>query len=235
MRFPMSLTTFQAIILIGVASLCTNSLLAQGTVVFNNRVATVLITYVYAPNPLNPFMQQIGTGSADTPSGTTDWSGFTRIGANGTAGPYGAATTLATLLGAPGVNQDPNSLQPSTIVTSFRSGTASGNVAASTAAFNNIPKDAPSATIQMVAWDNSSGQFPTYASLLLAIVAGTAPAYGKSNPFNLANIGGDFNTPPNLIGLTSFSLAIVPEPTSFALLGLGAAILMFRGRKNAVL
>jgi len=224
------------VILSAFALTCAASVFAQGTVSFNNRVTGTLITYVYAPNPADPSTVRTGAGSADTPSGTTDWTGFTRIGASGTGGQYGASTTLSTLLGAPGLNQDPNSLQPATTTTTFRTGGAAGNVVATTLTFNNIPKDAPSGTFQMVAWDNTSGNFPTWQSVLAALGTPSPsddPVFGKSNPFNLTGIGGDFNTPPNPIGLTSFSLAAIPEPSSFALAGLGtAALLIFRRRKN---
>ena len=222
------------VILSAFALTCAASVFAQGTVSFNNRVTGVLITYVYAPDSSG--VQRVGAGSADTPSGTTDWTGFTRIGASGTGGQYGASTTLATLLGAPGLNQDPNSLQPATTTTTFRTGAAAGNVVATTLTFNNIPKDAPNGTFQMAVWDNSSGNFPTWQSVLTALATPSPlddPVFGRSGAFNLTGIGGDFNTPPNPIGLTSFSLAAIPEPSSFALAGLGtAALLIFRRRKN---
>jgi len=50
---------------------------------------------------------------------------------------------------------------------------------------------------------------------------------------NVEAIGGGFNTPPN-IPFTSFNIYFIPipEPGSFALLGLGAAaLLIFRRRK----
>ena len=60
--------------------------------------------------------------------------------------------SIMKVLGAPGLNQDVNSLQPATTTTTFRTGAAAGNVAATTLTFNNIPKDAPRGTFQMVAW-----------------------------------------------------------------------------------
>ncbi len=82
----------------------------------------------------------------------------------------------------------------------------------------------------MVAWDNSSTLYPTWAQASVAWAAGTIAA-GKSGPFNVALIGGDVNLPPN-IGVTSFNLYMVPEPSTFALAGLGAAaMLIFRRRK----
>ena len=46
------------------------SAFAQGTVVFNNRVATRLVTRIYAPLAGNPTFYQAGNSSLDTPAGT---------------------------------------------------------------------------------------------------------------------------------------------------------------------
>jgi hypothetical protein len=81
-------------------------------------------------------------------------------------------------------------------------------------------------------WDTTSGS--SYA---------TATTKGSSSLFASAPLGG-VSAPPNLgvtvggnyIGLQSFNIAgaatTVPEPSSFALAGLGAAaLLIFRRRK----
>ena len=82
----------------------------------------------------------------------------------------------------------------------------------------------------MVAWDNSSALYPTWAEASVAWAAGTIAA-GKSGAFTLASIGGDVNTAPFITPL-SFNLYMVPEPSTFALAGLGAAaMLIFRRRK----
>ena len=205
-----------------------HDLFSQGTVNFNNRVPGVLVTYVYGQKPgtsTDNLYYQAGNGSAETPSGTTDWTGYSRIGANGTGGQFGAATTLATLLGAPELNQDPGSLQPATTTTTFRTGGAAGNVAATTLTFFNIPKDAPSGTFRMVVWDNSSGAYPTYASLY--IVPGPPTVISFSNPFNLLNIGGDINTAPYPIGLQSFNMpGWIPEPSVGALTFIAALVII---------
>ena len=225
----------KSLAVLSAALFCARLLFAQGTIRFENRITGTLITYIYAPFPSMVYLERHGAGSADIPSGTTDWSGFTRIGANGTGGQYGAATTLAVLLAAPGANAPESSLQPATPTTSFRTGGAAGNVVGTTATLSNVLPDAPVATIQMVAWDNSSGLYPTYAQALAAWTGQTFPyiAMGKSAPFNVNNIGGQANEAPPLLGLESFNLWFpTPEPSSFALVGLGAAaLLIFRRRK----
>jgi hypothetical protein len=169
----------------------------------------------------------------DTPSGTTDWSGFTPIGANGTGGQYGAATTMALSLAAPGFNQSEQSLVPATPTTTFRTGAAKGYVAGVVVTLGNVPPDAPAATIEMVAWDNSSGLYPTWTQASAAWMAPELIVAGKSGPFNLAEIGGYLNVPPFLVGLQSFNLYyFVPEPSTLTLLGLGATVLLIVRRRR---
>jgi hypothetical protein len=203
--------------LASLALTCAASVFAQGTVVFNNRVTGTLVTHVY----LGGNAQRIGNGTGDTPSGTADWTGFTALSGAG----YWSA-----LLAANGANQAESSLQQATPTTTFRTGTAVGNIAGVTATLNNVPADAPVATIEMVAWDNSSGQYSTWALAKAAWNANLIAA-GTSGTFNLGPIGG-LGSAPTMTGLQSFNIYLVPEPTTFALAGLGAAaLLIFRRRK----
>ena len=184
--------------------------LGQGTVVFNTRPGTNGTTHVYGPSPGNPTLSLTGNASDDNPAGVGNPyadAGMTVIGASGTGGQYGAATTLAQLLGAPGLNQPESSLVPSSSAPStFRTGTAAGAVKGGTSIFTNIPSDAPVATLEMVAWDNISGLYPTWEKASAAWQAGLIAA-GRSPTFNLTNIGGTANVPPNLFpGVVSFNL-----------------------------
>jgi len=200
---------------------CAAGAFAQGTVAFNNRLTGTLITHVYAP--LAGQQSKIGNGSNDTPSSTTDWSGWTALS---------GGTWFAQLLAANGAGQAESSLSPQGATTTFRTGGAAGNVAVTTATLGNVPKDSAAATLELVAWDNSSGLYSTWAQASVAWAANLISA-GKSGTFTVNAIGGDVNTPPALTGLQSFSLSSVPEPTSFALVGMGAAAMMiFRRRKN---
>jgi hypothetical protein len=211
------------------------SVFAQGTVIFNNRSGGT--SHVYAPLSASDQTRIVGQGSNDSQPTSTDYGGRALLGSTGLGGTYGATNYLAQLLGGPAGSPEA-SLQPSlSAAVSFRTGTAAGGNANATATFANIAKDAASATFEMVAWDNSSGLYPTWAQASTAWQAGLIAA-GKSPLFNLAQIGGDVNTPPNLFnagagGLQSFNLYFaVPEPTMAALAGLGAAaMLIFRRRK----
>jgi hypothetical protein len=213
------------------------SVFAQGTVVFNLRSSGTAHVYL----PLGPGDQTriTGQGNGDgVPTGTTDYGGRAFIGS---ASLGQAQSYLSQLLGANGGAAPESSLLPSlSAPVSFRTGTAAGGNAATTATFSNIPGDSALASFEMVAWDNSSGLYPSWAQASVAWKSGLIAA-GNSLEFTLANIGGTVNTPPPLFptlgsttpGIQSFSLYFaVPEPATAALLGLGAAaMLIFRRRK----
>jgi len=208
---------------------------AQGTVVFNNRVAGTLLTHIYLPLAGSQTTKQTGNGTSDTPPGATSWAGYALIG---TAGVPEAGHYMAVLLSAPGAGANPANLAPSLPSTTFRTGTAAGGIAPSTATLANVLPDAAVATLALAAWDNSSGLYSTWAQASVAWNAGLIAA-GMSPLWNQDLIGGVINGAPNMINstdgsqhLSSFNLYTIPEPTSFALAGLGAAALMiFRRRK----
>jgi len=89
----------------------------------------------------------------------------------------------------------------------------------------SAPLSTPSLQVQV--WENAGG---TIASFAAAQAAGVQ--YGASDIWTAAPLGGA-GTPPgppsNMIGMSSFSL--VPEPSTFALLALGAGALFLRRRK----
>jgi hypothetical protein len=191
---------------------CAASVFAQGTVVFNNRVTGTLITHVY----LGGNSQLAGNGPTDLPAGSTAWGAeFVPLA--------GSGYTAALLAG-------PDLLQ-ATPTTTFRTGTGAGFLAGITVTLQGVAKDAPSAQMQMVAWDNKGGTITDWTAAKAAWQAGQIAA-GASPIFTVASIGGDFNVPPYMTGLQSFNIYLIPEPSTFALAGLGAAALMiFRRRK----
>ena len=209
---------------------------AQGTITFNNYV-NGLHTHIYAPLPNSPTTMQVGNGANDLPAGTTSWAGWTLIGAYGFSGRWGGATTLAELLGAPGLNVPESSLLPASSggITSFHTGAGAGLVFLTTATFGNIlPDYAGGGTFEMVVWDNSSGLYPTWAYALVAWENGLTSA-ATTGPFNIAaTIGGTQTTSPTFpsTAFQSFNIYLLPEPSTFALLGLGAGALMIARRRR---
>jgi len=201
------------LILAACALTCAASVFAQGTVVFNNRVTGTTVSKVYAPFATDVGKVQSGNSATDYPAGTTDWTGWTAL--DGT-------TFSAQLYAASGTVTDANSLVGALPVTTFRTGAAAGFVSPVTATLTGVAADAASATLQLRVWDNTTGA--TWEA---------ATTKGASGLFVVNAIGGSLNPAPNLVGLTSFNItSTVPEPSTFALVGLGtAALLIFRRRK----
>jgi len=206
---------------------------SQGIITFDNRVVGQVIFHVYGPNTANSFddLGLIGNGSDDYQSGTTSWAFHNPIGLNGTGGQFGGATTFAQLIAAPGSDQPEGSLVPASPVTTFRTGAAAGFVAPATAILANVAPDSAVATVEMVAWDNRSGLYTDWFQARAAWLSGAILA-GESGRYNVYQIGGSLNTNPNLIGFQSFSLYGTPEPSTVALIAIGAtAILILRRRQ----
>ena len=217
--------------LLGIAvALATLNGFGQGTVFFYNRTA-LEISHVWGSPAY--YLSLVGPGPNDSPSGTTDYAGagMVLIGANGTGGVYGGATTFAQLLSANGANQPESSLVPMGQTTTFRTGAAAGNLFPITDILEGVPPDSPAATLEMVAWDNSSGLYPTWTQASVAWRSGVILACGMSGAFTVYAIGGNVNTPPSL-PIPSFNLYPTPEPSTFALVGLGAAMLVIARRRK---
>jgi hypothetical protein len=89
------------LILAAIALTTAAGVYAQGTIQFNNRIATVgfqQTTHIWGPSTTAPALKLIGLGSNDGPTaGTVPFaaSGMSMIGANGRTGQYGYATTFA--------------------------------------------------------------------------------------------------------------------------------------------
>jgi hypothetical protein len=182
---------------------------------FYNLIPGQQTTHVWGPSSTAPNLALVGLGSNDNPSGTTLFgaaSAMALIGSGGSGSPYGYATTLAQLLAAPGADQPQSNLAPSGQTTTFRtSSKALGLLVGISDTLNNVPLDAPVATLQMVAWDNSSGSYPTWTEALPAWRSGLIAA-GEAPPINVTNIGGPMNYLPYLVGLQSFNLYFGSPP-----------------------
>jgi hypothetical protein len=83
------------------------------------------------------------------------------------------------------------------------------------------------ATLQLRAWDNQGGTIVTWQA------ARVGSTFGASLLFNSPPLGG-VSSPPFLVGLQSFNIAndIIPEPSTLALIGVGAAALLIYGRQK---
>ena len=208
---------------------------AQGTVTLSQRNA-LGTTHVWGPSLISPTLVWVGNGVNDTPAGTNNYAaaGMFLIGGYGATnvatGHYGYKTTFAQLLDAPGAGAPEWSLLPDGQTTTFKTGASLGSIAPIIDTLSRIPPDAAAATLEMVAWDDSSGLYPTWTQALDAWKAGLIDC-GMSGAFTVTQIGGTMNPSPTILP-PSFNLWLISEPSTFALAGLGAAVmLVFRRRK----
>lgn len=212
-----SVLTFGAVI---ASAAC---VMAQGTLNYSSRVTSeggvVAPTYGAALNE----PAKTGNTAAGIPAGTQTYLGGLLTGSGFSAQLFYAA----------GLDQSELSLiaAPLSITTFRTSATLAGTLATS---FQTLPGTTVggSATLQLRAWDNLGGTLTSWAQAEDAWNAGTIRA-GKSGVFNISGLVDNQNpNPPNMEGLRSFNIYIVPEPSTFLLAGLGAAsLLIFRRRK----
>lgn len=195
----------------------TVSAFGQGQINFNNRVTGAVFAPIYGVNPAAPAVRI--SGNANTNGGTANYTGVPLlVGSGFTASLWeGNQGSEATTFEQVGVN-----LGFST------SATLPGIVRLGGAVTSKHGVGEPAA-YQVRAWDNKGGTITTWAAALAASQRGETGA-GFSDV-----IGVTLTTPPdatrNLLGLQSFNLTIVPEPSLIALGALGFGALLLRRRK----
>jgi hypothetical protein len=201
----------------------------QGTVRFDNRVSGQLNTQVFLSNFLGDY--RTGNTSANTPSGTQTYFGAALTGAGWTASLWSAPGDVI----PPGMLYPWGEIAPSLVLasgnatTTFRTGAAAGNWAGVTATLANVPADAPACVLQVRVYPSSFG---SWSAAVEAQKMGNPAAYlGTSPMFVVNSVGGGTNSPAVMTGLVSFSVVILPEPSTPALLGLGMAVLFIRRRE----
>jgi len=199
----------------------TLSAFGQGQINFNNRVTSVTPAISAAV-----YVNSTDTNSGGFLASGTDTSYRAALLGGATTGTAASASTAGTL-----------SLlaSPSTAATwiTFRTGTLAGFVAVGTdSARDSGLAYGSTGTFQMVAWQ---GTETTWAAAYADWKNGLIKA-GFSNPITSPVTTGPTDLAvPNLTGLNSFAitLAVVPEPSTFALAGMGvAALMIFRRRKQ---
>jgi hypothetical protein len=196
------------------------------------------------------------TSALGTSAKVTEANSFPGAGAalgNTVAGVAGGTQFLAQLYVGAGSVANSASLVPVGAPVNFRNGTGnggyvleSGNTTLGAAVNPDItipnsilPTPGGAVTIQLRAWWAGAGgnQFTTYEAAYAAGQGGLATMRLGGSALVLLNSTGNPTsqppgTPVGLTGLAGFQLAVVPEPSSFALAGLGmASLLIFRRRK----
>jgi hypothetical protein len=183
--------------------------LPQGTVIFNNQIPGTLVTHVYVAGQFTGAVA--GNGPNDTPPGTTDYSDAALLS---------GSRWSVQIWAAPGDNQPESSLRPASPITTFLTGSQAGFFAPSIATLAGVPPDAPVATLVVRVWDNIGGTITSWD------VAQGVSLSGESPLFNVTGIGGVRNAAPPLVGLQSFSIVEIPEPSTLAILSMASVFLI---------
>ena len=191
----------------------------QGLVIFNNRAPFGFPSGVIAPifgvDPDAPYSQKYGNprgnwngtdGPLPIPLGMQDYNGT----------PLHGIGYTATLWAANSTNADPTLRLIS--ITTFRMSTASTlrgaiQVPPIPTVIPDTPGDDPTqrARFQLRVWDNRDGTITNWDQVLLPENNGVAR--GWSQEFIVpVPLGGGTRIPPNLVGLESFQLFILPPP-----------------------
>jgi hypothetical protein len=198
---------------------------AQGTINFNNNVTGSLKAPIYDLEPGELTVQRRGNTAVGLPVGSQTYHGALLSGTG----------YVAELWGAAGANAPEGTLAKLASST-FRTGTGAGIL------FGNLSVAVPGATIdgsdkkgtfQLRAWNvGLSGAAATWADVMNSAVVPHGSSDVFSPPGNLGGTGTPPAVTPNLVGLTSFNLIVVPEPSAIALGVLGLGTLMFLRRRK---
>ena len=190
---------------------------AQGTINVGSGITSTRFP-IYGPQVGSEGIQTVGSSSLSAPAGSTVYTGGLLSGARYAiefwAGPSSATDFSGlTLITA----------------TTFRTGATAtslpnGITLTTASAVPGVPAGL-TAKLGVRVWDTQSG-----ATFALASVRGAGALFLSAG---LGGIDGGGNPvlSPNWVG-QSFSIAAVPEPTSMALAGIGAASLLIFRRRN---
>jgi len=192
----------------------------RGTRRLSEAVAKGLVMLGLAHLSLDAYGQgaisfrNIGSGAGGTTVNARffDVDGTTPLSGNGFSvqlwyGPAGTPEGSLTALASP--------------ILGFNTGAGAGYFGAPTVQIPGVPIGGV-ATLMVRVWDNVGGTVTSYALATLK---------AQSTPFQSTPLGDNLNpaTIPVMQGLTSFGA--IPEPSTCALLALGAGALLFRRRK----
>jgi hypothetical protein len=219
------------VLVIAAVLACAHGVFGQGSVNFLNRVtgtSTGAQAPYYAPiygvDPANPFLQKSGQSAAGNPVGGVVYGGALLAGTGFTVQLWGA--------GGANAASDASFSLLANGTSSFRTGGGAGIISAVTGvtSLNGVPGGAGSrGSFELRVWDNKGGTVTDWTSVL----ANPSVARGVSAIFSPDfDLGGGSVQPPGLIGLQSFQLVQVPEPSTIALALAGGVGLLFMRRRN---
>lgn len=228
------------ILLVSAALMLAHVAFPQGQIFFDNRANPAgtpgsfpgaVVAPIYNVDAANPFQKKQGNTSTGVPVGNVTYGGSLLF--NDPTHSYTATLWARNSAAVTGTDDQNNlALIGTTVMRTTTSGTSAGRVAA-LAANPVVPDVAPGtpdrATFQVRVWDSRGGTIQTWDQVL----ADPGIARGYSTLFTVPySLTSGINTPPNLEGLTSFQLFIVPEPSVIALGVLGAGCLFLLRRRK---
>jgi hypothetical protein len=213
----------------------------QGAITFNNRNTTAgsggaapVVAPIFGMDPADPTAEKQGnpaanwngtSGPTPVPLGTQVYGGTPLNGSGFTAQLWAADS------------QAPDSAMAAIATTSFRRTTLLSFQGfllplATSPVVPGVASDAASrAKFQLRVWDNKGGTITSWQQLIDP--ASGVVARGWSTIFTVPfQLGAGTTTPPHLIGLESFQLFVVPEPSVIALGALGAGCLLLLRRRK---
>jgi len=224
-------------LLVAASLVCALGAFAQGTIQFKNLVPSgsgaqgPVVAPIYgvdSANPLaekhgNPASYPLNTAITPIPQGTQTYGGAPLLGTGFTASLWAADSTAAD--------------SSMVFVTSqpFRTTANQAGFWVSPSAAAPVPgvlnSQSQRGKFQVRVWDNKGGTILTWQQVLDPANAGVARGWSDVFTIN-APLGGGTDLPPTLIGLQSFQLFTVPEPSVIALGVLGAGCLFLLRRRK---
>jgi len=213
--------------------------MAQGTIFFNDRVSSssfgTVVAPIFGPEPGDPTISKKGnpvstwngtSGPTPIPAGTQTYGGAPLVGTGYTASLWGGVSGTDTEQSLRLVATAPFRVTTSQSLYGFWLAPSAAQ------AVPGVPSD-PNVrgVFQVRVWDNKGGTVNTWAE---AILQQSTLLHGSSDlfvvPFQLGALPSP--TSPNIQGLLSFNLFVVPEPSVIALGVLGAGCLFLLRRRK---
>jgi hypothetical protein len=187
---------------------------AQGTLYFGNYVNGILLAPIFGPDPNYPSAEKHGQSPLGIPEGGVVYEGPLL---------NGSGYSVALFAGSYGAKADSLKLvTTSTFLSSDHGSLPAGLWMPSVVAIPDV-LGGSRVTVDIRVWDNKGGTVTTWEQAL----QDSTVARGSSGAFSpLGLLGGSPNFPVDsplfLVGMQSFNIAVIPEPTVFAFLGLAA-------------
>jgi hypothetical protein len=209
----------------------------QGTILFNNRVTTeslpqqpAVVAPIFGVDQACPTCEKRGnptstwngtSGPAPAPAGTQTYGGAPIVGTGFTVQLWAANATATDL--APIATTTMTTRSQLNFMGFINAPTVNPIVP------GVVGNTADRAKFELRVWDNQGGQITSWSQVL----ANPNVARGTSGVITLdLPLGVGSTSPPSLVGLQSFQLAIVPEPSVIALGVLGAGCLFLLRRRK---